>query len=61
MDRHSVEKKIMRLQKHFMLISLGLIAAAAPISAQTVTLIRPGRYSIAFEAARPYFWVHEPN
>jgi len=45
----------MQLQNHFILISLGLIAAAAPISAQTVTLIRPGRYSIAFEAARPYF------
>src|SRR5688500_7791690 len=45
----------MALQNHLILVSLGLIAAAAPISAQTVTLVRPGRYSIAFEAARPYF------
>ena len=43
----------MRFQTRFLFIGLAMIAATAPLSSQTISLTRPGRYSIALEAARP--------
>lgn len=43
----------MRYRTRFLFIGLAMIAAAGPLSSQTVSLTRPGRYSVALEAARP--------